>query len=484
MEVSNLLGGMHRAAIDGGVRERRDPGDRRRLVAVSPDSGARDVEAALDSAAAGSRAWARTPIACRLELLEGALRLLESDAEGLAYLTVLESGKTLEECRGEVIRAIATVRYQLGVASAVATDDFGITDGVAARVDRVPVGIAAVITPWNFPFSALLRKIVPALAMGNAVVAKPSELSPLAAFRIGQALVQAGLPEGVISILHGGGTAGAALVNDARVGAVSFTGSTEVGLGIARQTAGREVKVQLEMGGKNPLVILSDADIDRAIEHAVAGAFTAAGQWCVAASRVIVEEPTAHAVASRLAERAAAIRVGHGLDPASQMGALVSPEHFAKVERALALAAHDATVLVGGEPIHTGGREHGEFIAPTVLSDVAAGSSLLRDEIFGPVVTVESADSLEHAIELAGSSGYGLSASVYTSSRASADAFVAGVTSGKVSINRPPNHGDARVPSGGRRASGRGEGEGGKAGLCFYSYDRAVFVDGGESGLR
>ena len=479
-EVANLVGGENVPAADGAVAERYDPGDRRRLVAVAPDSTGRDAELAVAAAVEAWPAWSRTSVTDRLAVLDRGLARLEAASEEIAVATVLESGKTLEECRGEVVRAIATVRHQLAQAPQVVSRQVFAEGGVLARVDHVPAGVVVVITPWNFPFSALLRKVVPALAMGNAVVAKPSELSPVTAAWIGTALTAAGLPPGVLGVVHGrGGTVGTALVADERVAAVSFTGSTRVGLSIAEQAGARDLKVQLEMGGKNPLVVLADADLDRAVADAVTGGFTAAGQWCVATSRIVVEEPVAEELVRAFVARVETLQVGHGLDPRAQMGALVSREHRAKVMAALATAAAEARVLTGGGALEDGDLRHGEFVRPTVVSEIPAGSSLLRDEIFGPVVAIQRAGSVDEAVALADDTPYGLSASVYTRSRDSVARFLAGVTTGKVIVNRPPSFGDARVASSGRRDSGRGESEGAAAGLAFYAHERAVFLDDG-----
>lgn len=457
--------------------ERRDPADRTRVVAVSPDSTAEDARDAISSANNSWAAWARMPVARRLRIIEGALSELERDSEVLAVLTVRESGKTLAECRGEVGRAIGTVRHQLSSALVVGSRDVYDENGVRARLDHVPAGVVVVITPWNFPFSALLRKVVPALAMGNAVVAKPSELSPVSAFRIGQAFVAAGVPAGILNIVHGrGDRVGAALVADPRVGAISFTGSTTVGLSIAASVGSRDVKVQLEMGGKNPIVVLEDADLELAVADAVTGAFTAAGQWCVATSRIVLATPIAEEFTRAFCEQVRSITIGPGLNPGVQMGAIVSPAHHEKIARALELASSEGRVLIGGRSLTHGAFAKGDFVEPTVLADVPEDSPLLREEIFGPVVVLQRATSLDRAIELANHSSYGLAASVYTRNPEWANQFVDGVVAGKLLVNRPPNFGDARLATTGRHSSGRGEGEGAEAGLAFYCHERVVFV--------
>ncbi len=477
--VQNLIGKEWSAAADGALRERYDPGDRRRLVAVAPDSTATDAAAALAAAEAAWRDWWNAGMARRIEVIERALGVLQVQAEEIAVATVLESGKTLAECRGEVVRAIDTVREQVALASAVASAVVFVEGSVTALAERLPVGIAVVVTPWNFPFSALLRKVVPALVMGNAVVAKPSELSPVSADRIARAFLAAGLPAGVLNVIHGrGAVVGAALVSDERVGAISFTGSTGVGLAIAEQVGRSDLKVQLEMGGKNPLVVLADADLEQAVADAVTGAFTAAGQWCVATSRIILEEPIAEEFTKRLLARVGDIQVGHGLDPAAQMGALVSPEHYAKVRGFLELAQREAVVLSGGMPLADEARRHGLFVAPTVLAGIPADSELLTQEIFGPVVALLRAESATSAIALAAGSRYGLSASLYTSDPVAVRCFLDTVVTGKANINRPPHFGDPRLASSGRRDSGRGESEGAASGLAFYTHERAVFLGG------
>ena len=474
--AQNLIGGEFVGTTSQSVIERPYPADRRQVIAISPNSTGDDATEAIGAAVASWESWAHISASERMLIVERALDLLEADGENLAILTVLESGKTLAECRGEVLRSITTVRFQVAAAANAIDHEVFNEDGVSGRLQHPPVGVVVVISPWNFPFSALLRKIVPALVMGNAVVAKPSELSPVSAFRIGQAFMEAGLPAGVLNIVHGyGATVGGTLVDDERVGAISFTGSTRVGLSIAEATGRRDLKVQLEMGGKNPLVILDDADIDQAVADAVVGAFTAAGQWCVATSRIIVADRHFDQVSAMMAARARSLNVGDGLHQGVEMGPLVSEAHLAKVTQALELASKSARVLAGGSPL-TGDRyAFGNFVEPTVITDVA-DTRLIDEEIFGPVVSIHSATSVEDAIELADSTEYGLSASVYTSSNESAQQFLNSVTFGKVSINRPPNFGDTRIASGGRRNSGRGAGEGAESGLEFYSHERAVFI--------
>lgn len=447
---------------------RYNPADTREEVARSPLSEASDVAAAVEAAVHVSPLWRSTPPDRRAAVIGQALDLLAADAGKLAVEDVLESGKTLTECRGEVQRTLATVRHQLGLLGELGTE----------AVRREPVGVAAVITPWNFPFSVLLRKVVPALATGNAVVAKPSELTPVTAARIGAAFVAAGLPAGALNLVFGeGGVAGQALVDDDRIGAISFTGSTRVGLGIAAAVGDRDVKVQLEMGGKNPMAVLADASLDAAVQDAISACFTAAGQWCVATSRIIVQRSVYEDFLDRFVRRARHLRVGNGLTEGTQMGPVVSQAQYDKVLQHLGPAATGgADVRCGGSPIVDGEYAHGFYVPPTVLADPDPAADVVRAEVFGPVVVTLAAEDLDHAIALANDTAYGLSASVYTGEAKAAARFCDEVTSGKVTVNLPTNYGDVQVPSSGRKNSGRGEPEGALAGLAFYTHPKAVFT--------
>jgi alpha-ketoglutaric semialdehyde dehydrogenase len=474
--VSNLVGGEDVPAASASVLYRENPACTAEQIAICPDSGPADAAAAAAAAASAAAGWAATPPVSRAAIVSRALDLLRQRSARIVAADIRESGKTLAECRSEVERAIGTVEVQVAGLAELDSERPSTAAGMpSVQLRRVPAGVAVTITPWNFPFSAVLRKVVPALLTGNAVVAKPSELTPVTAAEIGHAFREAGLPASVLNIVHGtGAKAGAALVTDPAVNAVSFTGSTGVGLGIATALAGRDVKVQLEMGGKNAMVVLADADLDRAVADCARAAFTAAGQWCVATSRLIVERAVYEQVASRVATRADQLVIGNGADPATDIGPVVSAAQYRKVRSFLdGMPASRVTT-------RTSVPEGGYFVAPAVLAGVDPGSAHAQEEIFGPVLAAFVAEDLDEAVALANNSGYGLSASIYTRSATAAEAFASRAVVNRVGVNLPTSVGDPAVPSSGRRGSGRGEPEGGVAGLKFFTHPKSLFRSGIE----
>ncbi|MFF0447705.1 aldehyde dehydrogenase family protein [Streptomyces sp. NPDC004609] len=475
--VQNLIGGSWRPAGSGLTIARENPADTGRTVATCPASSAEDVADAIAAATAAAPGWAATDVRERIEIIGRALDLLRERAAELATADVLESGKTLTECEGEIARALAATAYQLEIAPGLLHGEMSLPSGLDVEMTRSPVGVAALITPWNYPFSAVVRKTVPALVAGNAVVIKPSELTPVTAEMTAAALMEAGLPPGVLNLVYGTGEeAGRPLVDAPEVGAVSFTGSTRVGLAVSRDTGGRDVKVQVEMGGKNPLVILADADLDRALDAAVAASYTAAGQWCIATSRIIVEEPVFDEFRDRFVARTKQVRVGDGLSAATDMGPVSSKAQYDKVLSYLTDDALTGTVLVGGGAWTGDGGANGYYIEPTVVERPDPDSPLVQQEVFGPVVSLLSATGLDDAIRLANATSYGLCAAVFTEDTDRARRFAAAVDAGRVGINLPTSVGDHHVPGGGRKNSGRGEYEGAGDGIVFFTHLKPVFI--------
>lgn len=476
-EVLNLIGGQWRPAAGGRTLTRENPADTRQLVATCPASEAGDVAAAMSAALAAAPGWAATTVEERVAVIDRALDLLEARSAELAAADVLESGKTLADCQGEISRALAATRYQLKLAPDLLFQARGLDSGMDVSLTRAPVGVAGLITPWNYPFSAVLRKSVPALVAGNAAVVKPSELTPVTAAMIGAALTEGGLPAGVYNLVYGTGeAAGQALVDHPGLGALSFTGSARVGLAIPPRIGARDVKVQVEMGGKNPLVVLADADLAAAVDAAVAASYTAAGQWCIATSRIIVEEPVYQEFRDRFVARSQQIRVGDGFDPEVDMGPVSSRVQYQKVLSYLVPDKLSGTVLCGGRAKSGPGLAEGYFIEPTVIDRPAPDSAIVQEEIFGPVVGLLGAADLEHAIELANGTRYGLCAAIFTSSRGQAERFAGAVDVGRVGVNLPTSVGDLAVPGGGRKDSGRGEYEGAGDGVVFFTHLKPVFL--------
>ncbi|MBR7828400.1 aldehyde dehydrogenase family protein [Actinospica sp. MGRD01-02] len=456
-----------------------DPSDTRRVVARVPAMTGGEVLGLYDAAAQAAPGWGRTsPIERGAILARAAALLRERSAEITADL-VSEMGKTLAEAGGEVAKAADFFDYYAGFAR----QPYGqlLADarpGTETSVRTEPLGVVALITPWNDPLITPARKSAPALAAGNAVILKPATDTPLVALHLARALADAGLPAGLFAVAVGRASQiSDVLLDDERLAAVSFTGSTEVGRTIQRRVAGRNVRVQTEMGGKNATAILADADLALAIPTVAAAVFGQAGQRCTATSRVVVDRAVADEVIAGLVAYAGSLRVGPGSDPATTMGPLVSAQQqkevLTHVERA---KAEGATVAVGGYAPTEGGFEHGCYVAPTVLTDVRPDMAIWRDEVFGPVAAVRVVDGFDEAVAAVNDSVYGLAAGVFTTSLEHAHEFAARVNAGQVAVNLPTPGWDVHLPFGGFGDSGSPFKEQGAEALRFYTRVKTVAI--------
>ena len=465
--VQNLIGGEHVPA----AAELDDVSPATgRLVARIPRSSAEDVAAAIDAARAAAPGWAATPVEARARLLDRLADAVEARQTDLAALESADTGKPVTLAGSmDIPRAVANLRFFAGAVRHLDTGCHEMT-GALNYTSRRPLGVVGLITPWNLPLYLLTWKIAPALAAGNTVVAKPSELSPLTAAALGELSVEAGLPPGVLNLVHGlGAEAGQALVEHPDVKAISFTGGTATGARVAATAAPRFAKLSLELGGKNATVIFADADLDAAIAGAARAAFTNQGQVCLCGSRILVERPAYERVVAGLVARAQALRIGDPADPATEVGALISLAHRDKVESYLKLARKEGgRVLCGGErPPLPPPLDGGAFLTPAVVADLAPTCRVATEEIFGPVVTVHPFDSDDEAAIQANGVRYGLSASVWTRDLARAHQFSAALDVGMVWVNTWLLR-DLRVPFGGSKDSGVGR-EGGRLSLDFFS---------------
>ena len=427
------------------------------VVGEFPRSGAADVEAALASAGTARAAWNQTQAPQRAAILLRFSQLLMDSRDELARIITLEQGKALCESVGEVTRAAAEAAFAAGEAVRLSGQTFpSERPGFTCYTVLQAVGVVAAITPWNFPVVSPVRKIAPALACGNSVVLKPASLTPWSAVFIANLLEKAGLPPGVLNLVIGSGDCGEHLISDARVRGISFTGSTAVGIRIAERVAPRMAKVQLELGGKNPAIVLECEDLDGAAQEIVAAAFLCSGQRCTALSRVIVEESQADLLLEQLKIHMVKIRVGNGLDPQTTMGPLVSQGQMETVAGYVRKGLEDrATLVVGGRPLVEDPCAEGYFYAPTLFDHVSPNSALAREEIFGPVLPLIRVHSPDEAFEVANSTRYGLAASLFTDNQHLAHEFIQRMESGMVHIN----HGtasQAHVPFGGVKDSGQG----------------------------
>lgn len=456
-----------------------DPADLRRVVGRVPALTAKEVTARYDAAAAGARRWRQTGLLDRAQILAMAAADLRANAAEIAGDLVAEMGKTHAEASVEVTKAADFFEYYAGWAR----HPYGqlLADGrphTQTSVRTEPLGVVCLITPWNDPLLTPARKLAPALIAGNAAVLKPASETPLVAFHLARSLERAGLPDGVLGVAAGRiGQIEAALLDDPRLAAVSFTGSTAVGRQIQRRLAGRNVRVQTEMGGKNASAVLADADLDTAIGTIAAAAFGQAGQRCTATSRVVVERAVAEPLVAGLIAEAQKVRLGPGSAPGTTMGPVVSARHRDEVLAHIGRArSQGAAVRTGGTAPAGDAYAHGCFVQPTVVTDVDATMSLWRDEVFGPVVAVQVVDGFDAVVDAVNDSGYGLAAAVFTTNLQRAYEFADRVDTGQVSVNLPTSGWDVHLPFGGFGDSGSAFKEQGGEALRFYTRTKTVAV--------
>jgi aldehyde dehydrogenase (NAD+) len=448
------------------------------VLGTAPESTAADVDAAVRAASEAWPRWRAIPAPRRAEILFRAAELLVRRKEDLARLMAREMGKILTETRGDVQEAIDMTYFIAGEGRRL----HGYTapsemPSKAAYCVRQPLGVVGVITPWNFPVAIPSWKIIPALVCGNTVVFKPASYTPLVAAAFVQVLEEAGIPPGVLNLISGR-AAGAALVDHPGIALISFTGSTEVGLALSGRCAARGVRVSLEMGGKNAAIVLDDADLDLATDALVWSAFGTTGQRCTACSRIVVTPGVRDELVRRLAERAQRLRVGDGLDPATEMGPLVSEAQRTTVERYVGIGLEEGARLVtGGERIFPQGLEEGCYYAPTIFDGVRPQMRIAQEEIFGPVAAVIGAASLDEAIEIVNGVRYGLSASIFTGSVGAAMRAVEEIRTGIVYVNHGTIGAEVHLPFGGTRQTGNGHREGGLQVLDVFTEWKSVYID-------
>lgn len=451
--------------------------------AECPDSDASDVAAAVAAARAAAPAWAALPASERARWLSRLADALEARIDAFAHAESQDAGKPLTLARdAEMPRAVSNLRFFAAAGSQFSSECHHGEAGLNYTL-RLPLGVVGCISPWNLPLYLFTWKIAPALAAGNAVVAKPSEVTPISAWMLGELSREIGLPAGVLNIVHGRGDAvGAALVEHPQVKAISFTGSTAVGQRIAAHCAPALKKVSLELGGKNPTLVFADAPRDGLIDTLLRSAFQNSGQICLCGSRILIERSVYGQVRDALVAGARALPVGDPLDPATRVGPLVSKAHCDKVLACIELArAEGGQVLCGGESLMLPGRcAGGWYVAPTVIEGLGPDCRSNTEEIFGPVVTLQPFDDEADALRLANASPYGLAASIWTSDLRRAHALAARIDAGIVWINSWLQR-DLRTPFGGMKASGLGR-EGGQEALRFFTEPRNVCIP--ADGLR
>lgn len=485
-DVLNFIDGQWAPATSEERGKNFDPATGEAL-GTFPLSDRRDIERAVAAARAAQPAWAATPPPVRARVIYKAWELFLERKDELARALTLEEGKVLGESLGEVLKAANLLEFLAGEGRRMKGETIpSEIPGVFSFTQRHPIGVAALITPWNFPVAIPTWKIAPALVTGNTVVLKPAEQTPWTAQLVVKVFEDAGVPPGVLNLVHGlGDAAGAPLVEHPEVDLISFTGSTEVGRHIYARGAALHKKVQCEMGGKNPIVVLDDADLDAAAAAAAQGAFGSTGQRCTATSRAIVQRGVYDEFVKRIVALAREVKPGSGLDPAVTMGPSVDRNQLETVLRYVAIGKDEgASCLIGGERLTAGALAKGFFPAPTVFADVKPEMRIAREEIFGPVLSVIPVADLDEAIAVANAVEYGLSASIFTSDLRRAFQFVERVESGMAHVNSGTIGGEAHLPFGGVKATGVGEREMGPTAIDFFTETKTVYVNYGAGGRK
>ena len=475
----NYIDGEWLSAASGETEERCNPAVYSQLVATFPRSVADDVDAAVAAARIAYRSWRLVPAPVRAEYIFRVGELLLKHKEELAQLMSREMGKPLKEARGDVQEGIDCAFYSAGEGRRL----FGQTTpsempNKFAMTVRMPIGVCALITPWNFPVAIPCWKAMPALVCGNTVILKPAEDTPACATKLIEIFQAAGLPKGVINLVHGlGEEAGKALVEHRDVDLVSFTGSSETGAFVGATCGRTHKRICLEMGGKNAQIVMEDADLELAVEGAVWGAFGTSGQRCTATSRLILHRDIKEKFTAMLKERTSKLRLGAGTNPNTDVGPLVNASQLQRVSKYLDIAHHEgAKVLIGGEIATEEQLQHGYFFQPTIL-DVTPQMRVAREEIFGPVVTLIAVNSFEEAIAILNDTPYGLSSSIYTRDINRAFIAMRDLEAGITYINGPTIGAEVHLPFGGVKQTGNGHREAGTAVLDVFTEWKTVYVD-------
>lgn len=472
----NFIDGEWRPAASGATAESFNPMRTSESIGAFPSSDPADVTAAIDAAAAAAKGWARLSAPARGAILLKAAEAIERRVEQIAQDMTAEMGKPLRESRGEAGRGAAILRYFGSEGWRAQGELFQQTlSGGDVITRRRPLGVVGMITPWNFPFAIPVWKAAPALAYGNTVVMKLAQDSPLTGLHLAACLEEAGLPKGVFNIVLGrGSVVGNAIVRDPRVRAVSFTGSVGTGHGVRDEATRLNKRVQLELGGHNPLIVMADADLDRAVEAAYAGAFWSAGQKCTATRRILVQDGAYDAFREKLLARVARGVVGDPTDPATEVGPIVSKAQFDEIVEAIERGRSEGgTVIAGGGPV--GGDNY--LVQPTVFEGVAEDAYLSCEEVFGPVTSLYRFATLDEAIERANAVPFGLSASIFTTSLVAAHRFATELEAGLLHVNSQTAGAEVHVPFGGLKSSAWGPHEQGRAAIEFYTEIVTVYQD-------
>ncbi|PLZ99609.1 aldehyde dehydrogenase [Fischerella thermalis CCMEE 5268] len=476
----NYINGQWLTAVAGATLESRNPANKREVIATFPRSTGTDVEAAVVAARQAYQIWRLVPAPARAEYIFKVGELLSKYKEELAQLICREMGKPLAEARGDVQEGIDCAFYSAAEGRRL----FGQTTpsempNKFAMTVRMPIGVCALITPWNFPIAIPCWKAMPALVCGNTVIFKPAEDTPACATKLVEIFAEAGLPPGVINLVHGvGEEVGKALVAHPHVDLVSFTGSSETGAEVGSICGRTHKRVCLEMGGKNAQIVMEDADLELALDGAVWGAFGTAGQRCTATSRLILHQDIKEKFTAMLKERTSKLRLGTGSDPNTEVGPIINERQLQRISQYLDIArAEGAKVLIGGKIATEGELENGYFFQPTILDEVTPQMRVAQEEIFGPVVALIKVNSFEEAISILNNTKYGLSSSIYTRDINRAFTAMRDIEAGITYINGPTIGAEVHLPFGGVKQTGNGHREAGTTTLDIFTEWKTIYVD-------
>ena len=479
MQFCNYIGGQWRPASSGKTFLNINPADTSDIIGEFPQSTDGDVRMAAEAAREAYKTWRLVPAPKRGELLRKAGQILEARKDELAREMTREMGKIFTEAKGDVQEAIDTAYY----AASEGRRLFGYTvpselPNKFAMSIRQPIGVAGCITPWNFPLAIPSWKVFPALLCGNTVVFKPAMDTPKTAHTFVEILIEAGIPEGVINLVHGGDDAGKAVVADPNIQLISFTGSSETGKIVAQHCAAQHKRVSLEMGGKNAVILMDDADLQLALDGVIWGAFGTTGQRCTATSRLLLHEKIHDKFIEMLVRRVERLRVGNGNDAGVDMGPVINAEQMQRILDYIELGKQEgATCIIGGTRLTENGLAKGFFIAPTIFINVKPEHRIAQEEIFGPVLSVLKFKTFEEAVKILNSVRYGLSSSLYTHNINLAFQAIRDFEAGITYINAPTIGAEAHLPFGGVKETGNGHREGGWQVYDFFSETKTVYVD-------
>ena len=465
--------------VDGATFENRNPANTDEVVGLFVKGTATDVDHAADAAQAAFAKWSTMPGPARGAFLFKVADILEKKFDQLGEEMCREEGKTLPEAKGEVRRAINIFRYFGSEGSRLPGHLVpSERDRVHMFAIRKPIGVIGLITPWNFPIAIPAWKMAPALVCGNTIIVKPASVSPMSAWRIVEACHEAGIPAGVVNFIAGSGaTIGAALVNAKPVKAISFTGSVEIGNWVHTEGSKRHLRLQLEMGGKNPTIVLADCDFSSAVENVVNASFFSTGQKCTATSRAIVEAPIYDKFVAALVERTKKLKVGNGMEAGIDIGPAVDEAQLETDLKYIAIGRKEnGEPLCGGNRLTGGAYDKGYFVEPTIFADVKEGDTLATEEVFGPVLVVMKATDAADALRMANATEFGLSASIQTTNISRVFEFVYGCDAGLLTVNLPSAGVEYQLPFGGTKDSSFGPKEQGPAAMDFYSDYKTIYL--------